>query len=139
TTPRAVFPLQRMHTREYVLPRFALIGDAAHAVHPLAGQGVNMGLLDMAALANVILTAQARQRDIGDLSVLRRYQRARKGDNLAMIMALDGFKRLFSNEIAPLRLMRNTGLRAVNRFTPLKRVFMRHAMGLSGDLPPLAW
>ncbi|MGH8283009.1 MAG: UbiH/UbiF/VisC/COQ6 family ubiquinone biosynthesis hydroxylase [Gammaproteobacteria bacterium] len=138
TTPRAAFSLQRLHASEYVRSRVALTGDAAHAVHPLAGQGVNMGLLDMAALADVILAAQARQRDIGDLSVLRRYQRARKADNLAMIMALDGLKRLFSNEIAPLRLLRNVGLRAVDRFTPLKSAFMRRAMGLSGELPPLA-
>ncbi|MGA9852572.1 MAG: UbiH/UbiF/VisC/COQ6 family ubiquinone biosynthesis hydroxylase [Gammaproteobacteria bacterium] len=138
TSQRAAFPLQRMHAREYVRPRFALIGDAAHALHPLAGQGVNLGLLDMAVLADVILAAHARQRDIGDLGVLRRYQRTRKGDNLTMIAALDGFKRLFSNEIAPLRLLRNTGLRAVDRFTPLKDAFMRRAMGLSGDLPPLA-
>ncbi|MGH8398669.1 MAG: UbiH/UbiF/VisC/COQ6 family ubiquinone biosynthesis hydroxylase [Gammaproteobacteria bacterium] len=138
TTPRAAFPLQRLHAREYVRSRFALIGDAAHAMHPLAGQGVNMGLLDMATLAEVIMAAQAGQRDIGDLSALRRYQRARKGDNLAMIIALDSLKRLFSNEIAPLQLLRNTGLRAVDRFTPLKSAFMRRAMGLSGELPQLA-
>ncbi|MGB9430001.1 MAG: UbiH/UbiF/VisC/COQ6 family ubiquinone biosynthesis hydroxylase [Gammaproteobacteria bacterium] len=138
TTPRAAFPLQRMHARDYVRSRFALIGDAAHALHPLAGQGVNLGLLDMAALADVILTAHARQRDIGDLAVLRRYQRARRSDNLAMIFALDGFKRLFSNEITPLRILRNAGLHAVDRFTPLKSVLMWHAMGLNGDLPALA-
>ncbi|MGH8403849.1 MAG: FAD-dependent monooxygenase, partial [Gammaproteobacteria bacterium] len=138
TTSRAACPLQRLHAREYVRPRFALVGDAAHAVHPLAGQGVNLGLLDMATLTEVILAAQAGQRDIGDLSVLRRYQRARKGDNLAMIIALDSFKRLFSNDIAPLRLLRNAGLRAVDRFTPLKSAFMRRAMGLNGELPPLA-
>ncbi|MGH8336786.1 MAG: FAD-dependent monooxygenase, partial [Gammaproteobacteria bacterium] len=138
TTPRAAFPLQRLHANEYVRPRFALVGDAAHAVHPLAGQGVNLGLLDMATLTEVILAAQAGQRDIGDLSVLRRYQRARKGDNLAMIIALDSLKRLFSNDIAPLRLLRNAGLRAVDRFTPLKSAFMRRAMGLNGELPPLA-
>ena len=126
-----------MHAREYVRPRFALIGDAAHAVHPLAGQGVNMGFMDSATLSRSILDAHARQRDIGDFGVLRRYQRARKGDNLAMIAALDGFKRLFSNDIAPLSRLRNAGLCAVDRFTPLKRVFMRRAMGLSGELPSL--
>ena len=131
TTKRAAFPLQRLRAREYVRPGLALIGDAAHALHPLAGQGVNLGLLDAAALAETIMTAQARERDIGDLTVLRRYERARKGGNLAMIVALDGFKRLFGNEIPPVVLLRNTGLSAVNRFTPLKSAFMRRAMGLN--------
>lgn len=138
TTKRLAFPLQRLHAREYVRPRFALTGDAAHALHPLAGQGVNLGLLDAAALAEVVSDAVSAGRDIGDHGVLRRYERWRKGDNLAMIFALDGFKRLFSNDIAPLPMMRNAGLRAVERFTPLKHAFVRRAMGLSGDLPLLA-
>lgn len=135
TTKRAAFPLQRLRVREYVRARLALVGDAAHAVHPLAGQGVNLGLLDVAALSVIIRAASARERDIGDLAVLRRYERARKGDNLAMIMALDGFKRLFSNEIRPVALLRNAGLSAVNRFRPLKSAFMRRAMGLNAKLP----
>ena len=138
TTRRAAFPLQRLHAGEYVRGRFALAGDAAHALHPLAGQGVNLGLLDAAALAEVVRDAHANGRDIGDLGVLRRYERWRKGDNLAMIIALDAFKRLFSNDIAPLPQLRNAGLRAVERFTPLKHAFVRQAMGLSGDLPRLA-
>ena len=138
STQRLSFPLQRLHARDYVRARFALAGDAAHAVHPLAGQGMNLGLLDAAVLAEVIGDALTRGRDIGDLGVLRRYERWRKGDNAAMIFALDGFKRLFSNEIAPLARLRNAGLRAVDGFTPLKHAFMRHAMGLSGDLPHLA-
>lgn len=138
TTPRASFPLQRLHADEYVQPRLALIGDAAHVVHPLAGQGMNLGMLDAATLAEVILDAQARGRDIGDLAVLRRYQRARRSDNLAMICALDGFKRLFGNANVPLSWARNAGLCAVDRFTPLKSVFMQRAMGLSADLPTLA-
>ena len=138
STRRAAFPLQRLHAGEYVRGRFALAGDAAHALHPLAGQGVNLGLLDAAALAEVIRDAHAKSRDIGDLGVLRRYERWRKGDNLAMIIALDAFKRLFSNDIAPLRTLRTAGLRAVDRFTPLKHAFVRQAMGLSGDLPLLA-
>ncbi len=138
TTRRLAFPLQRLHTPEYVRARFALAGDAAHALHPLAGQGVNLGLLDAATLAAVILDAHASERDIGDLGVLRRYERWRKGDNLAMIFALDGFKRLFSNDEATLSTLRSAGLSAVDRFTPLKHAFVRRAMGLSGDLPPLA-
>ncbi len=138
TTKRLAFPLQRLHAREYVRPRFALAGDAAHAPHPLAGQGVNLGVLDAAALADVVSDAAHAGRDIGDHGVLRRYERWRKGDNLAMIFALDGFKRLFSNDVAPLPMMRNAGLRAVERFTPLKHAFVRRAMGLSGDLPILA-
>lgn len=138
TTPRASFPLQRLHADEYVQPRLALIGDAAHVVHPLAGQGMNLGMLDAAALAEVILDAQARGRDIGDLAVLRRYQRARRADNQSMITALDGFKRLFGNANVPLSWARNAGLCAVDRFTPLKSVFMRRAMGLSAELPRLA-
>ena len=131
TTARAGFPLQRMHASEYVQARFALIGDAAHAMHPLAGQGMNMGFKDMAALTEIIREAKRTQRDVGDLGVLRRYQRSRKGDNLTMITALDGFKRLFSNDIAPLTWLRNAGMSAVDRFTPLKSAFMRRAMGLS--------
>lgn len=138
TTARAGFPLQLLHAERYTQPRFALIGDAAHALHPLAGQGVNLGLLDAAALADVVHDALHRQRDIGEASVLRRYERWRKGGNLVMSIALDGFKRLFSNEIVPVRMLRNAGLNAVDRFTPIKSAFMRHAMGLSGDLPPLA-
>ena len=138
TTRRMAFPLQRLHAREYVRGRFALAGDAAHALHPLAGQGVNLGLLDAAALAEVIGDAVHKGRDVGDLGVLRRYERWRKGENLAMIFALDAFKRLFSDENAGISTLRNAGLRAVDRFTPLKHAFVRRAMGLSGDLPALA-
>lgn len=138
STQRAGFPLQLMHAERCVGTRCALIGDAAHAVHPLAGQGVNLGLLDAAALSDVILAAHTRNRDIGDAGVLRRYERARKAENLTMIYALDGFKRLFSNDDAALAMLRNCGMRAVDGFTPLKSVFMRRAMGLSGELPSLA-
>jgi 2-octaprenylphenol hydroxylase len=136
--PRASFPLRLQHAKEYVRPRLALIGDAAHAVHPLAGQGVNLGFLDAAALAAAIEEALARGRDIGGLWALRRYERARRGDNALMLAAMDGFKRLFSNRNPPLAALRSAGLTAADHLAPLKRLFMRQALGLGADLPPLA-
>ena len=135
---RARFPLRLQHATEYVKPRLALVGDAAHSIHPLAGQGVNLGLLDAAALADVLAQGCGRERDPGEYALLRRYERWRKGDNLATMAAMDGFKRLFGTEARPLRLLRNVGLGLVDRAGPLKRVIIEHAMGLSGDLPPLA-
>lgn len=136
--PRGLFPLRLQHALEYVRPGLALVGDAAHAIHPLAGQGVNLGLMDAAALAEVLLAARQRGRPMGSELTLSRYQRWRKGENLAMMAAMDGFKRLFSNRIPPLRLVRNLGLLAADRAEPLKRIIVRRAMGLSGDLPRLA-
>lgn len=136
--PRAVFGLRMQHAEQYVKPRLALIGDAAHAVHPLAGQGVNLGFLDAAAFATALDEAKDRGRDIGGLWTLRRYERARRGDNILMLAAMDGFKRLFSNAVPPLGVLRSTGLSMVDRIAPLKHLFMRHALGLGDDLPPLA-
>ncbi len=136
--PRAAFPLRLQHARDYVRPRLALIGDAAHCVHPLAGQGVNLGLLDAAALAEVLRDAQLAGRDIGALKTLRRYERWRKGDNLLMMGVMDGFKRLFGTAWSPLRLARNAGLSFTDRLQPVKDFIMRRAMGLEGDLPRLA-
>lgn len=136
--PRARFPLRLQHATKYVQPRVALIGDAAHSIHPLAGQGVNLGLLDAAALAQVLREAREAHRDPGDYRVLRRYERWRKGDNLATMAVMDGFKRLFGAQALPLRVLRNAGLGMVDRATPLKRAIIEHAMGLRGDLPPLA-
>ncbi len=138
SSPRLAFPLQRSHAEQYVAARVALIGDAAHTVHPLAGQGVNMGLLDAAALAEVLLEAHHRQRDIGGLTTLRRYERWRKGDNLAMLVFTDMLKRLFASSMTPIAQARNLGLGLVNAATPLKLVLMRRAAGLAGDLPRLA-
>ncbi len=136
--PRASIPLRLQHADQYVRPRLALIGDAAHAVHPLAGQGVNLGLLDAAALADALDQARALGRDPGGLWALRRYERARRGDNLAMLAAMDGFKRLFSNDNAPLAALRGWGLALTDRLPPVKHHFMARALGLGDGLPPLA-
>jgi 2-octaprenylphenol hydroxylase len=134
---RASFPLRALHAREYSRPRLALLGDAAHVVHPLAGQGVNLGFLDAATLAEVVCDAMASGEDIGDHYVLRRYERRRKGENLATIAALDGLKRLFAARHPLLLGLRQHGLSAVNRAGPIKQQLARRAMGLSGDLPAL--
>jgi 2-polyprenylphenol 6-hydroxylase len=136
--PRACVPLRLQHAAEYVRPHLALIGDAAHAVHPLAGQGVNLGLLDAAQLAQTLDLALARGRDLGGLWALRRYERARRGDNLAMLAAMDGFKRLFSNQDPVLASLRGWGLSLTDRLTPVKHRFVAEALGLHGDLPTLA-
>ena len=135
---RESWPLRRMHAEQYVMPRVALIGDAAHAIHPLAGQGVNLGLLDAAALSEVIIAALQDERDPGALRVLRRYERWRRGENLLMMSAMDVINRTFSTAQSPLGRLRNLGLSLANRSGTLRQLFMRHAMGLSGDLPALA-
>ncbi len=136
--PRGVFPLRLQHAERYVLPRLALVGDAAHAIHPLAGQGVNLGFMDAAQLADEVLAAVEQGRDPGAMLVLRRYERARKGENMAMLGAMDAFKRMFSNDLAPLRLVRNLGLDLADRVTPLKRFFLRRALGTQNGRPSLA-
>lgn len=135
---RASFPLRRLHAKHYIAERLALVGDAAHVIHPLAGQGVNLGLLDAAALAEVVLDARAAGRDFGLAANLRRYERWRHGDNHAMQRAMDGFKDLFGAPALPARLLRNAGLGLVDRLGPVKLLLARHAMGLAGDLPRMA-
>jgi 2-octaprenylphenol hydroxylase len=134
---RASFPLRALHARQYTQRRLALVGDAAHVVHPLAGQGVNLGFLDAATLASVLRDALACGEDLGDHYVLRRYERWRKGENLATLAALDGLKRLFGARHPLFQGVRQFGLAAVDRMGPLKRTLARRAMGLDGDLPPL--
>lgn len=135
---RASFPLQSLHAENYVVPRVVLAGDAAHVVHPLAGQGMNLGLLDAAALAQVITDAKRTGRAIDDYLILRRYERWRRGENLAMQTALTGFKQLFGLEAAPVRSLRDAGMKLFDFAAPAKRKAIRIALGTAGDLPDLA-
>lgn len=128
---RFSFPLRARHATDYVAPGIALIGDAAHTIHPLAGQGINLGLLDAQALAAEIRRATGRGLEAGAASALARYQRQRKGDNMATLATMEGFKRLFGATSLPMRLLRNSGLQWVDRSAPLKRLLIRQAMGLN--------
>ncbi len=136
--PRLCIPLRQRHAKRYVQPGLALIGDAAHTIHPLAGQGVNLGLLDAAVLAEVLEAAIARGERAADVRVLSRFERRRMPHNLAMMAAMEGFERLFQADPLPLRWLRNTGLKAVEALPEAKALFVRQALGLSGDLPELA-
>ncbi len=131
------YPLALHFAARVTARRLALVGDAAHAIHPIAGQGLNLGLRDVAALAEVLVDARRLGLDLGDGTALGRYERWRRFDTVTLIAVTDGLNRLFSNDIAPLRLLRDLGLAAVNELPPLKRFFMRHAMGQVGDLPRL--
>ncbi len=135
--PRWSYPLRFHLARDYVRPRFALAGDAAHGIHPLAGQGLNLGLKDAGALADVVLDAARLGLDFGTLDVLKRYERWRRFDSFTLAAATDGLNRLFSNDFAPLRLVRDFGMGMVDRIGPLRRFFMRHAGGDVGKLPRL--
>lgn len=127
---RIAFPLRQRHAVDYVQAGVALVADAAHTIHPLAGQGINLGLQDVAVLAEELVAGHQRGISPGQLQLLRRYQRRRKGENLMMMSAMDGFKRLFEQQSLPLRWLRNAGMRTVDQMQPLKQQLMRHAMGL---------
>jgi 2-octaprenyl-6-methoxyphenol hydroxylase len=135
--PRWTYPLSLLLAESYVATRLALIGEAAHTIHPIAGQGLNLGIRDVAALAELVIDARRLGLDIGKETVLLRYQQWRRFDALALATVTDGLNRLFSNSLAPVQLARDVGLAAVNRFPPLKRLLMRDAMGILGDLPRL--
>jgi len=135
--PRRAFPLGFFVARSFIGARLALVGDAAHVIHPIAGQGLNMGLRDVAALAEVIVDAARLGLDIGGADVLTRYQRWRRFDTMAMGVATDGLNRLFSNRSDVLRLARDFGLGMVDRLPGLKRLFIREAAGLVGEVPKL--
>jgi 2-octaprenyl-6-methoxyphenol hydroxylase len=134
---RRAHPLGFFVARSFIAERIALIGDAAHLIHPIAGQGLNMGLKDVAALAEVIVDAARLGLDPGSAEVLERYQRWRRFDTMAMGVATDGLNRLFSNRSDLLRLIRDVGLGLVDRVPALKRLFIREAAGLVGDVPKL--
>ncbi|HWE46576.1 MAG TPA: UbiH/UbiF/VisC/COQ6 family ubiquinone biosynthesis hydroxylase [Caulobacteraceae bacterium] len=135
--PRFVYPLSLSLAERMCAPRIALLGDAAHGVHPIAGQGLNLGLKDAAALAEVLLDAARLGEDIGSEGVLERYARWRRLDNVALAAATDLFNRLFSNDLPMMRVVRGLGLAAVNRIGPARRFFMQEAGGAVGDLPRL--
>ena len=135
--PRWSYPLAFHIARDFVKPRFALAGDTAHGIHPIAGQGLNLGLKDAAALAEVLLDAARLGRDIGALDTLKRYERWRRFDSFTLAASTDAMNRLFSNDIAPLRHLRDLGLGVVDAIGPARRFFMRHAGGDVGKLPKL--
>ncbi len=135
--PRSAYPLGLMLAERYAARRLALVGEAAHLIHPIAGQGLNLGIRDIAALAELVIDARRLGLDIGDDILLGRYQQWRRSDTLQLAAVTDGLNRLFSNTIAPVRLARDLGLAVVNRLPPLKRLLMRDAMGVTGDLPRL--
>src|SRR5216110_1874357 len=134
--PRA-FPLGYFVARSFIAERLALVGDAAHVIHPIAGQGLNMGLKDVAALAEVVVDAARLGMDLGQADVLERYQRWRRFDTVAMGITTDGLNRLFSNQSDVLRLVRDVGLGLVDRLPALKQLFIREAAGLVGEVPKL--
>jgi 2-octaprenyl-6-methoxyphenol hydroxylase len=135
--PRRAFPLGLFTARTFIGERLALVGDAAHIIHPIAGQGLNMGLRDVAALAETIADAARLGLDPGGPEVLERYQRWRRFDTMTMGVATDGLNRLFSNHSDALRLVRDIGLGLVERMPMLKRMFIREAAGVTGDVPKL--
>lgn len=138
TSKRYHFPLRMRHAKRYVQSQVALIGDAAHTIHPLAGQGVNLGLLDAACLAEVIIEAVKKKRDFSALLVLRRYERSRKSDNFVMLAGVELLKKIFATQNTTLQQIRNAGMNFTNRTSMVKNFFIRYALGDKNNLPSLA-
>ena len=134
---RFAYPLSLSLAESFVAHRLALVGDAAHGIHPIAGQGLNAGFRDIAALAETLADAHRRGEDIGSKTALEGYQRWRRFDTAALALATDGFNKLFSNDVGALRLFRDLGMGAVNAIPGLRRAFIREAAGLTGHLPRL--
>lgn len=137
-TAPAMFPVQLMQCDRYVLPRLALVGDAAHSCHPVGGQGLNMGIRDAAALAEVLTAARQQGQDLGSLTVLRRYDRWRRRENWVILSFTDGLTRIFSNQLLPIVVLRRSGLWALSHVPPLKRLALRLMTGRLGRVPYLA-
>jgi 2-octaprenyl-6-methoxyphenol hydroxylase len=135
--PRWSYPLSFLHAATYIAPRLVLVGEAAHVIHPIAGQGLNMGIRDTAALAECLIDGRRLGLDLADATVLARYERWRRFDNILLAGVTDGLNRLFSNSVPPVKLARDVGLAMVGAVPPLKHFFMRHAMGTVGELPRL--
>jgi 2-octaprenyl-6-methoxyphenol hydroxylase len=133
--PRWHYPLALVQADAYAAPRAVLVGDAARGIHPIAGQGWNLAVRDVAAVAEIVADRLRLGLDPGDAAALERYARWRRFDGMALVGITDGINRLFANDLLPLRLARETGLALVDRLPPAKRFFMRHAMGLLGELP----
>ena len=126
---RAAYPLGLVHADRYIAPRMVLVADAAHGIHPIAGQGLNLGFRDLDTLSSLLNEAYASGANIADPGLLERYQRIRRPDNMAMVAVTDGLNRLFSNNIPAASLLRKAGLRMVSKLAPAKKFFMKQAMG----------
>jgi 2-octaprenyl-6-methoxyphenol hydroxylase len=135
--PRFTYPLQLKHAKRYIAPRVALIADAAHVIHPIAGQGLNLGMRDIALLSELLVDRRRCGLDLGDHIMLKHYEDARRMDNIAFSATTDILDRLFSNDIPPIKLARRVGLGTVNQIPPLRRFFMRRAMGAAGAISRL--
>jgi 2-octaprenyl-6-methoxyphenol hydroxylase len=135
--PRFTYPLQLKHAKRYIAPRVALIADAAHVIHPIAGQGLNLGMRDIALLSELLVDRRRCGLDLGDPIMLKHYEDARRMDNIAFSATTDILDRLFSNDIPPIKLARRVGLGTVNQIPPLRRFFMRRAMGAAGAISRL--